>query len=145
MILVEIPVLIPGSGCRCCAKCTPISLACALPFSLSLLSLLSRVPLWSLPSDVFWRCVFWFQMGLQSPVVVLVEVLDIEPATTAAAAAAVVAAAERPVARGAEEVEEEEEQEQEHRRRRRLLGALLLKSQETQDHKSAVAWSMYVL
>ncbi len=118
-----------------------LSLACALPFSLSLLSLLSRVPLWSLPSDVFWRCVFWFQMGLQSPVVVLVEVLDIEPATTAAAAA-VVAAAERPVARGAEEVEEEEEQEH---RRRRLLGALLLKSQETQDHKSAAAWSMYVL
>ncbi len=116
-----------------------LSLACALPFSLSLLSLLSRVPLWSLPSDVCWRCVFWFQMGLQSPVVVLVEVLDIEPATTAAAAA------ERPVARGAEEVEEkEEEQEQEHRRRR-LLGALLLKSQETQDHKSAVAWRMYVL
>jgi len=79
-------------------------------------------------------------MGLQSPVVVLVEVLDIEPAT-AAAAAAVVAAAERPVARGAEEVEEEE-----HRhRRRRHLGALLLKSQETQDHKSAAAWSTYVL
>jgi hypothetical protein len=72
-------------------------------------------------------------MGLQSPVVVLVEVLDIEPA-----AAGVVAAAERLVARGVEEVEEEE-----HRHRR--LGALLLKSQETQDHKSAAAWSMYVL
>jgi len=81
-------------------------------------------------------------MGLQSPVVVLVEVLDIEPATAAAAAAAaVVAAAERPVARGAEEVEEEEHR----RRRRRHLGALLLKSQETQDHKSAAAWSTYVL
>ncbi len=70
-------------------------------------------------------------MGLQSPVVVLVEVLDVEPATGAEA--------ERPVARGAEEEEEEEEEEHRHRRRRRRLGALLLKSQETQDHKSAAA------
>ncbi len=105
----------------------------------SLLSFsLSRVPLWSLPRTwALCLLVSVFQMGLQSPVVVLVEVLDIEPP---AAAAGVVAAAERQVARGAEEVEEEEE----HRRRRRL-GALLLKSQETQVHKSAAAWSMYVL
>ncbi len=104
--------------------------------SLLSLSLLSRVPLWSLlPRTLLALCllVSVFQMGLQSPVVVLVEVLDIEPPPPA-----VVAAAERPVARGAEEVEE-----QEHRHRR--LGALLLKSEKTQDHKSAAAWSMYVL
>lgn len=112
----------------------PISLACALPFSLSLLS---PVTLRSLPRTLLALCllVFVFQMGLQPPVVVLEQVLDTEPtiATTAVAT-------KRLVTRGAEEMEEKEE----HRHPRRL-GALLFRSQETRDHKSAPAWSMYVL
>ncbi len=120
--------MIPRSSCRCCAKCTTLSLS-LVPFpSLSLLSLSG------LSLGHCWHCVFLvfvFQMGLQPPVVVLVQVLDIEPTIATAAVAA-----ERLVARGAEEMEEEEE----HRHPRRL-GALLFRSQETRDHKSAPAWS----